>query len=119
MLFKTVFLLRLSRNCRTMCCTMAISGTSQRVVGTEHSDRCALSRLPLGASGVIPSDGLPEAERSVLHAMGLWANVRVRMCRVGEPMVVRIESCAGCSCRIGLSRALADRVFVEAPTVER
>lgn len=98
---------------------MAISGTSKGIACPESPDRCSLSRLPLGAWGVIPSDGLPTAERSVLHAMGLWANARVRMCRVGEPMVVRIETCRGCTCRIGLSRALADRVYVEATTDER
>lgn len=48
-----------------------------------------------------------------LRAMGLRAQVRVVLCRAGEPCIVRVLGACGCESRIGLAKPLADQVLVE------
>lgn len=58
----------------------------------------------------------------MLGAMGLCPKARVTMCRCGEPFIVTVGTpggegssvCVG-SCRIGLSRALAESILVNVP----
>lgn len=74
--------------------------------------------------------GLAAADAAQVRAMGLSEQVRVRLCRGGEPCIVAVlpalGACAGeggggeggatnlpcCASRIGLARALADRIMV-------
>jgi len=51
----------------------------------------------------------------ILRAMGLNEGAVIRVCRVGEPTIVALLCHRGCHCassRVGLSRALAERVLV-------
>jgi Fe2+ transport system protein FeoA len=55
------------------------------------------------------------ADAPILRAMGLTEGAVVRVCRVGEPTIVALLCHRGCHCassRVGLARALADRVLV-------
>jgi len=65
-----------------------------------------------GQSGVIDRADLPPGERAMLRAMGMRDQAKVVLCRIGEPCIVRVMGGCGCSSRIGLSRPLADKVFV-------
>jgi Fe2+ transport system protein FeoA len=70
-----------------------------------------LTQLKRGSSGVLVRTGDDEAGRT-LTAMGLRPESRVRVCRGGRHCVVSIETPCGGGCRIGIDRALADRVLV-------
>lgn len=48
----------------------------------------------------------------LLRAMGLRPNAAVRMCRQGDPCIVQVGQVRGDSCRLGLSRRVADRISV-------
>ncbi len=86
-----------------------------------------LSSLTPGKVGVVASLGLAAADAAHVRAMGLHEQVRVRLCRAGEPCIVAVlpamGGCAGegessgsslpcCASRIGLARALAERIWV-------
>ena len=74
-----------------------------------------LSQLPLGCRAVVSESDLDESDASLLRAMGLGPNAEVRMCRLGEPCIVALPcGCDAGGCRIGLSRRIADRVYVRA-----
>lgn len=61
------------------------------------------------------SADLPAADAELLAAMGLACNARVRLCRQGEPCIVRVLAGDGAGgCRIGLARPLAQRIVVTA-----
>ena len=55
---------------------------------------------------------LPPADRRLLRAMGLRNEAPIAMCRRGEPCIVRVMGACACASRIGISRHLAERVFV-------
>jgi hypothetical protein len=44
--------------------------------------------------------------------MGLRERVRIELCRLGEPCIVRVMGGCDCSPRIGLARPVADRLIV-------
>lgn len=78
----------------------------------------ALSTMRAGQEGVIAVSGtLAPEDAAVLRAMGLRPQTRIRLCRVGEPCIVRVIDGRGCACRIGLARRLADQVMVGNGTV--
>lgn len=93
---------------------MANDGSGHAVRG----DKVALTRLRRGQSGVICESKLAPDDAALLRAMGMCTSATVRLCRVGEPCIVAVggvsaEHCGcGGSCRIGLSRPLAERIFV-------
>jgi hypothetical protein len=68
---------------------------------------------------VICESRLAPGDASMLRAMGLCLHATVRMCKAGSPCIVAVAGvngqchCGG-SCRIGLARALAERIFVRA-----
>lgn len=66
-----------------------------------------------GAVGRVRCEGLSEADAASLRAMGLRDRATVRLCSNGEPCIVQVMGACGCSCRIGLSRPLAQRVMLE------
>lgn len=88
--------------------------------GSEHAkngegaqpDRRPLTQLKAGDQGTVRHCELPEEDRELLSAMGLRDHAKVVLCRLGEPCIVRVMGGCGCSSRIGLSRPLADRVFI-------
>ena len=79
-----------------------------------------LTHLRAGQTAVIAEARLDVDDAALLRAMGLSGNMRIRVCRIGEPCIVAVGNIAGkhCCChghcRIGLARSLADRVFVTA-----
>lgn len=75
----------------------------------------AVREIPLaearpGDVGTVSCSSLAPDDAAMLRAMGLRDRSRIRLCRVGEPCIVELMGCSGCSCRIGLSRPLAQRV---------
>lgn len=70
-----------------------------------------LTQLKRGERGVISEARTDEDSKALLGAMGLRANEPIRLCRHGEPCIVMTGACE--SCRIGLTRKLADCVYVE------
>jgi Fe2+ transport system protein FeoA len=72
-----------------------------------------LTNLKRGEAGVIRRSSLSANDASLLAAMGLCCNAKVRLCRAGEPCIVAVVSGRGAECRIGLARSLAERLHVE------
>lgn len=77
----------------------------------------ALSSLRRGQTGVLCEERLASDDAAMLRAMGLHPAARIRLCRVGEPCIVAVAGgTGGCgcgsTCRIGLARSLASRIFV-------
>jgi Fe2+ transport system protein FeoA len=70
-----------------------------------------LTQLKRGQRGVVSEARTDADSKALLGAMGLRPNEPIRMCRHGEPCIVMTGACE--SCRIGLTRRLADLVFVE------
>ncbi len=70
-----------------------------------------LTQLKRGERGVVSEARTDEDSRALLGAMGLRPNEPIRLCRHGEPCIVMTGACE--SCRIGLTRKLADMVYVE------
>lgn len=78
---------------------------------TLRSNRIPLTQLRVGQRGVVSDVDLED--RAVLSAMGLSERAQVKLCRMGEPCIVAVGcACSPGACRIGLSRKIADRVYV-------
>jgi len=77
----------------------------------------SLAQLRRGETATVASSDLPEADRSLLRAMGLRDDARVMMCRGGEMCIVRVMGHCACASRIGIARTLAERVFLRAESV--
>lgn len=73
---------------------------------------CRLADLRVGQCARIRADQLDDEDAAMLRAMGLRPNTSVRLCRKGEPCIVRVAGRYGCGCRIGLVRPLAERLLV-------
>lgn len=85
-----------------------------------------LTELRTGQSAVVRAIDLDARDSSMLRAMGLRVNARVRICRLGEPCIIELvggsrasvaatDACprgSACTCRIGLAKPLARRVMV-------
>ncbi|MFT3683462.1 MAG: FeoA family protein [Phycisphaerales bacterium] len=74
-----------------------------------------LSSLKTGEHGLVIACRVEGADAPILRAMGLTEGAVVRVCRAGEPTIVALLCHRGCHCassRVGLARALADRVMV-------
>lgn len=77
--------------------------------------RVALTELRRGEVGVVAHSSLDESEAAFLRAMGLCEAASVKLCRAGEPCIVSVANgcgCPGSTCRIGLARPLAAKIFV-------
>jgi len=83
--------------------TTATAITTRRIV--------PLTQLKRGERGVVSEARTDADSKALLGAMGLRPNEPIRLCRHGEPCIVMTGACE--SCRIGLTRKLADTVFVE------
>lgn len=95
----------------------------------QPAERITLTRLKVGQIGVVCETCMDKRDAAMLRAMGLRPRARVRVCRVGEPLIVEVmgaglcepNACAkptACTCRIGLARALAERVLLEPGSVQ-
>jgi Fe2+ transport system protein FeoA len=82
-----------------------------------------LTQLRPGQTGVVCESKLSTSDAQLLRAMGLCDHATVRLCRAGEPCIVAVggvrglgpnpkDCTCGGSCRIGLARPLAERIFV-------
>ncbi|MEZ6171800.1 MAG: FeoA family protein [Phycisphaerales bacterium] len=74
---------------------------------------CALSTLPRGRVARVHMTHLPDRDAAYLRALGLRENSRVKVCQRGQPCIVEVLDVCNQSCRVGLSRVLADKVLVE------
>ena len=81
-----------------------------------------LSTFRAGQYGLVVACRVEGSDAPILRAMGLTEGSIVRVCRVGEPTIVALLCHRGCHCassRVGLARAIADRVLVtEEPVPE-
>lgn len=109
------------------CCSQPLEVTVV-ATGAEgyRGPSVPLTELRTGQLGVVRAIELDARDSSMLRAMGLRVNARVRICRLGEPCIIELmggsaasvdatQSCprgAACTCRIGLSKPLAQRVMV-------
>lgn len=84
----------------------------------------ALTSMLPGQTAVVRETRMDARDAALLRAMGLRPNATVRLCRLGEPCIVEVltgsneggcNGPAGCWCRIGLARPLANAVVVEDP----
>jgi len=66
-----------------------------------------LSELPEGARATFAEADVDPSTRRMLGALGFTAACPLRLCKTGEPFIVRVRTT-----RIGLSRALAGAIFV-------
>lgn len=74
-----------------------------------------LSSLRAGQHGLVIACRVEGADAPILRAMGLTEGAVLRVCRTGEPTIVALLCHRGCHCassRVGLARALAQRVMV-------
>jgi len=103
------------------------AGAAEPLVSSEVSkvqgaavepEAVPLSTLRTGQSAVICESRLDSDDAALLKAMGLCTSAAVKVIRHGQPCVVAVGgvSAAACtcggSCRIGLARGLAERIFV-------
>ena len=74
---------------------------------TDTERTIPLSQMARGQRGVLCTCELPECEGQILAAMGLTDACELRVCRRGEPCIIRVNAT-----RLGLSAALARRLLV-------
>lgn len=90
----------------------------------QQAPTTILSKLAPGQVALICETCLDPADAAMLRAMGMRPNSLLRLCRAGEPCIVEVLGSGefidgeplcdrpGCGCRIGLARAIAERVKV-------
>lgn len=80
----------------------------------------ALSTLARGQRAVVREARMPTDDAALLRAMGLCDCALLTVARTGEPFVVTVTGVDGADCkchraggcRIGLARAMAERIIV-------
>lgn len=73
--------------------------------------RIPLTQLKRGQRAVVDCSTLthlPEQDRCLLRAMGMYDRCTVKVCRPGTPCIVEVDST-----RLGLSGSVARRILVE------
>ncbi|MDX2148241.1 MAG: FeoA family protein [Planctomycetota bacterium] len=107
--------------CRGPGCQGAAAPALEAVAAIVDADALALTTLEPGRVGVVRQVCRDEKDAALLRAMGLRVDAVVRVCRVGEPCIVEVlyrsERCGECTCRLGLSRPLAEQVMVSPTTL--
>lgn len=84
----------------------------------EH--RIPLTQLKRGQRAIVDCSTLthlPEEDRCLLRAMGMYDRCTVRVCRQGAPCIVQVDAT-----RLGLSGSVARRILVtpcDEPHAER
>jgi Fe2+ transport system protein FeoA len=82
-----------------------------RADGCTVACRVPLTQLARGQHAVVDCSTLthlPEEDRCMLRALGLYDRCTVRVCRPGRPCIVQIDAT-----RLGLSAAMAQQILVE------
>lgn len=69
--------------------------------------RVPLSQLPEGATATFAGADVDPSTQRLLGSLGFTAACQLRLCKTGEPFIVRVRTT-----RIGLSRALAGAIYV-------
>lgn len=98
---------------------------SPNVSASTPTTLTPLASLRVGQVALVREALVDAADAAYLRAMGLRPGSHVRICRLGEPVIIEVSGCGlsgcdtigGCGCRIGLSREIARKVMVE-PTPE-
>jgi Fe2+ transport system protein FeoA len=67
-----------------------------------------LTDLEVGAVARLHTTSLDEDTGSLLRSLGLTDASQLRVCKCGEPFIFQVRAT-----RIGVSRAIADGIFVE------
>lgn len=88
---------------------------------TPAASLTPLASLRVGQIALVREALVDAADAAYLRAMGLRPGSHVRICRLGEPVIIEVSGCGlsgcdtigGCGCRIGLSREIARKVMVE------
>lgn len=88
---------------------------------TPAASLTPLASLRVGQVALVREALVDAADAAYLRAMGLRPGSHVRICRLGEPVIIEVSGCGlsgcdtigGCGCRIGLSREIARKVMVE------
>jgi len=76
----------------------------------QRDRRVPLTHLKRGERAIVDCSTLthlPEEDRCLLRAMGMYDRCTVRVCRSGTPCIVQIDST-----RLGLSGAVARKILV-------
>jgi len=87
------------------------SGGGEPPPAASSHRRIPLTQLRRGQRAIVDCSTLthlPEEDRCLLRAMGLYDRCTVRVCRSGTPCIVQVDST-----RLGLSGAVARRILVE------
>ena len=99
--------------------TPSHSPVEVKVLSVVPTAPSALSTMKRGQTGVLCEASLASDDAAMLRAMGLYPAARIKLCRVGEPCIVSIAGGSGAAdcgcgstCRIGLAKSLAARIFV-------
>lgn len=77
-----------------------------------HERAVPLTAMARGERGVVCETCLGSDDSAMLRAMGVRPRAQIQVCRLGEPCIVEVACGCGGRCRIGLSRALAQRLMI-------
>ncbi len=78
----------------------------------ESATPIRLSELEAGRKARLHKAALEPQDCALLRALGMTDRCVLRICKIGEPCIVEVRAT-----RIGLSRAVADGIFVVPETV--
>lgn len=81
--------------------------SSQRPCAEPVAVPVRLSQLSAGHTARLHTANLPAQDCALLGALGMTDRCVLRICKVGEPCIVQVQST-----RIGLSRSVADGIMV-------
>ena len=84
-----------------------MSDASQPKPSCPAAEPVRLSELAVGKVVRLHLADLPAQDCALLGALGLTDRCVLRICKVGEPCIVQVQST-----RIGLSRSVADGIMV-------
>lgn len=72
-----------------------------------HSSPVPLAHLAVGDIARVHDAQVEDATGRFLRAIGLTRTAQFRVCRRGEPCIIQVRAT-----RVGLARAIADRILV-------
>jgi Fe2+ transport system protein FeoA len=80
---------------------------ARRAKATSTAEPIRLSALAPGRTARLHTANLAPQDCALLKALGMTDRCVLRICKVGEPCIVQVQST-----RIGLARSVADGIFV-------
>jgi Fe2+ transport system protein FeoA len=84
-------------------------GTAPTPTAAPRASAVALTEMTPGAVAELDQVTDPRS-RAVLSSLGLTGGARLRLCRIGDPCIIQVRST-----RIGLSKVVAESVYVVSP----